>query len=160
MNSKWNQFRQNIMMENKPDTEKLITIATLIRKTHNLIVHREHILLFSKQDCRLVKMADSITKKEYHNYIIHTPDLIFYINNTLWIIEIDGSIHDHKNRVIEKDKMRNEHYTISGLNYIIINELLVLYDIGIHKVRSATVEELWPVINNKIKKLYKKYQIH
>lgn len=151
--SKWNQFRQHMMAQNKPDEEKLISIGSLMRKRHNLIVMREPYLLFDKEICRLVKISDHVTEAEYHNYITHTPDLLFYIKDTMWIMEIDGWIHDTKNKVIEKDKMRNEHYLLSGINHIIINESEILYNIGIDKVRAATTDELWPSINKKIKKL-------
>lgn len=141
------------MNQAKPDLEKLINIASLMRRTHGIIVKREPILLFTKDTCRLVKITDSITKWEYDHYITHNPDLLFYINGTLWIMEIDGWIHDTKNRVIEKDKMRNEHYDLSGINYIIINESTILYNLGIDKRRSASVDELWPIIDRRLKKL-------
>ncbi len=154
--SKWNQYRNAIMNQEKPDEEKLIRIATLMRTRHKLIVKREPFLLFDKNDCRLVKIKQSINKWEYNHHITHNPDLLFYINNTIWIMEIDGWIHDHKNTVIEKDKMRNEHYLHSGINHIIISESLILHNIGIDKKRGATADELWPVINSKIKKMLKK----
>lgn len=153
MTNRWNQIRQRKMTEYQPDLEKLIRIGTLMRTRHNLIVKREPFLLFDKNTCRLVKTADSITEKEYHQFITHNPDLLFYINDTPWIMEIDGWIHDTKDRVIEKDKMRNEHYLSSGINHIIISESLILHNIGIDKRRPATVDELWPVINKKLKKL-------
>jgi len=153
MNNKWNQFKQHMMTQEKPDTEKLINLATLLRKNYHIIVKREPILLFTKDECRFVKMADSINKEEYHTHIIHVPDLIFYINNDMWIMEIDGYIHNYKNKVIENDKMRNEHYTLSGINHIVINELYTLHNLGIHEDRSATVEEIWEEIQHRMKKI-------
>lgn len=153
MTSKWNQLKQSKMTEHKPDEEKLISIATLMRKRLNLIVKREPFLLFDKETCKLVKVADYITREEHAHYIPHNPDLLFYIKEVMWIMEIDGWIHEVKNRVIEKDKMRNEQYQLSGINHIIINEQLILHNLGIDKHRPATVAELWPVIDRRIKKL-------
>jgi len=150
--AKYNQFRQQMMRQNKPDNEKLIHLATLLRTRYNIQVLREPIILFDKNTCKIVKITNSITETEYHSYIIHVPDLLLYINNTTWIMEIDGWIHDHKTHVIEKDKMRNEHYELSGINHIIINELLLLHNLGIHEDRSATVPEIWPEIVKRIKK--------
>lgn len=144
------------MNQAKPDEEKLIRIATLMRSRHKLFVQREPILLFSKTNYKLLKIKDSITKQEYDNHITHHPDLLFYIKNTLWIIEIDGWIHDTKSSVVKKDKIRNEHYKLSGINHIIISESLVLYNLKIHQRRSATVTELWPVIDRRLKILIRK----
>ena len=138
------------------DEEKLIKIATLMRRKYKLFVQREPILLFNKDTYKLVKVKESITKAEYDNHTIHHPDLLFYIKNTLWIIEIDGWIHDTNSNVVKKDRLRNEHYKSSGINNIIISESLVLYNLQIHERRAATAAELWPVINDKIKKLLKK----
>ena len=146
--SKWNQYKYTIMNRYKSDEEKLIKIASLMRRKYKLFVQREPILLFDKDTCKLVKIKESITKAEYDNYTIHHPDLLFYIKNTLWIIEIDGWIHDTKNRVIKKDKIRNEHYKLSGINHIIISESKILHNMRIYKVRAATAVELWPVIDN------------
>ncbi len=154
--NKWNQYKYAIMNQAKPDEAKLISIATLMRHRHHLIVKREPILLFHKDTCRLVNIKDTITKYEYDHHIIHNPDLLFYINDVTWIMELDGWIHDTKNRVIEKDKMRNEHYLLSGINHIIISESLLLHNIGIDKVRPATVDELWPVIDRRLKILIRK----
>lgn len=140
------------MKQNKPDDEKLIHLATLLRTRYNIRVIREPIILFTKNTCRVVKITKSITEKEFHTHIIHVPDLLLFINKTKWIMEIDGWIHDHKTRVIEKDKMRNEHYELSDINYIIINELLLLHNQGIHQDRSATVSEIWEEIVKRIKK--------
>lgn len=152
MNNKYNQFRQQMMKQNKPDTEKLIHLATLLRTKYNLKVQREQIILFNKNTCKIRKITSSITEREYRSYIIHVPDLLLHINGTIWIMEIDGWIHDHKSHVIEKDKMRNEHYELSGINYIIINELLLLHNLGIHEDRSATVPEIWEEVIKRIKK--------
>lgn len=150
--NKYNQFRQHMMRQNKPDNEKLIHLASLLRRTYNIQVLREPIILFDKDTCKIVKIAEAITEYEYHTHIIHVPDLVLYINSTNWIMEIDGWIHDNKTHVIKKDKLRNEHYKLSGINYIIINELLLLHNLGIHEDRSATVPEIWEEIVQRMKK--------
>jgi len=88
--AKYNQFRQQMMKQNKPDDEKLIHLATLLRTRYNIRVLREPIILFTKNTCRIVKITESITEKEFHTHIIHVPDLLLFINKTKWIMEIDG----------------------------------------------------------------------
>ncbi len=155
MTSKWNQYRHAIMNEQKSDEEKLIRIANLIRTRHGLVVIREPFLLFDKNTCKLIKIATYVTEKEHKKYIIHNPDLLFLVNGTTWIMEIDGWVHAVRNRVIEKDKMRNERYELSGINYIIINEEKILHNLGINKRIAATADELWPVIDRRIRMLKK-----
>ena len=56
------------MKANKPDEEKLIELGGLIRINYELIVHREPILLFDKDDGHLVKTAFAISEEEYHKF--------------------------------------------------------------------------------------------
>ena len=86
MISKWQQFCQG-MIEPKSDYEELNSIITFMKTEYNLIISREPILLFDKDTCMLVKVSESITKWEYNNHIVHTPDILFYINSVMWVME-------------------------------------------------------------------------
>lgn len=155
MSKKWNQFKQHMMQQNKSDTEKLVLLCNKISREFSIYPLREHILLFDKETKRFIKITEGITEEEYHNHIIHVPDITLYIRDQLWIIEIDGWVHNVKSKVIEKDKLRNECYALSGIPHIIINEWNALYDLGIHQERSATPEELWPSLKEKIEQQIK-----
>ena len=113
------------MREEQPDLEKLVKLASLIRKKYGIKVDREPILLFHRTTFKLVKVASWITKDEYVRYIIHCPDIVFYTNK-LWIVEDDGLIHHTRSNVARKDKLRNEHYRTAKINHIIIDEYSII----------------------------------
>lgn len=150
---KYNQFIQHQMKASQPDTEKLIGIATFLRKEYSLTVHREAILMFDKNDGHLITFASWITKEQFHKYIIHVPDLLFFVGQKMWIMEIDGWIHNTKTSVVRKDITRNKCYKTAKLNYIIINEWDAMYDEGINPVGSARVKELLPEIKKRLSKI-------
>ena len=93
MSNKYNQFIKQQMKNEQPDKHKLIKIATAMRKEFNLTVQREAILTFSREDDHLVNFSSWLTEEQYKKYIIHVPDLLFFIGNKMWIFEIDGYIH-------------------------------------------------------------------
>ena len=101
--NKYNQFIQTQMKQNQPDKHKLIQIATALRKEFGLTVQREAILTFSREDDHLVNFSSWLTEEQYNKYIIHVPDLLFFIGNKMWILEIDGYIHYSNSNVVFKD---------------------------------------------------------
>lgn len=153
MGNAYNQFIQAQMRNEQPDKEKLIKIAFHIGRAFSIVVQREAILLFDREDGHLVTFASWITKEQFYKYIIHVPDLLFFLNNTLWIMEIDGWIHNVKNRVIEKDKARNECYRNANMHFELVNEWEVMLSQGINPDRSATAKELIPTVKKRIEKM-------
>ena len=153
VSKKWNQFRQAMMNEEKPDTEKIIKINSMILHELGLVPQREQIFLFSKEDGHLVKISPGISEKEYHHHIIHVPDIMLYINSTLWVIEIDGLIHDQKQFVAFKDKIRDECYNRASLHWIKINESEVLYKLGIREKRKASPDEIWQILKPQLQEI-------
>jgi hypothetical protein len=152
-NPKYNQFIQTQMKQEQPDKEKLIGIASLIRQSFDLIVHREPILTFDRQTYRFVNFSSWLTEEQFKKYAIHVPDLLFFLNKKMWIFEIDGYIHNVKNNVIKKDEERDLCYNIARLNWRKFNEWEILLEQGIQPKRSATVEEIWPTVKAEIESL-------
>ncbi|MHA2054770.1 MAG: hypothetical protein ACW99F_14380 [Candidatus Hodarchaeales archaeon] len=150
---RYNQFIQRQMRNEQPDKEKLISIASLIRKEFGLTVQREAILTFDKETGQLKEFASWITEEQYRSSVIHVPDLLFFIKGQLWILELDGYIHYCKTSVAKKDLSRNECYERANLNVLIISEWEVLIDLGLKANRSANVNELWPTIKKIIENL-------
>ena len=153
MPNKYNQFIQRRMRETQSDTEKLIGLGLRMRKKYDIIIHREPILLFDKNDGRLVKSALYLTKEEFDSHIIHVPDMMFYIGYVMWIFEIDGWIHNVKGSVHYRDINRNEHYKTAKLNFEIFNEWEILVGLGIKPNRPATVDEIFGEIQKRMKKI-------
>jgi len=134
------------MRNEQPDKEKLIKIASFLRKEFQLTVQREAILTFDKGDDHLVDFSSWLTEEQFKKYTIHVPDLLFFVGRKMYIIEIDGYIHNTNTTVAIKDIERNRCYTAAKLNYIIINEWDELLKQGINPNRSATAGELIPGI--------------
>lgn len=128
MSNKYNQFAARRMQPEQPDLEKLIKFASLLRKEYGFKVDREPILLFSKHDGHLIKCTDWISKQEYEQNTIHTPDIVFWDANTLhmWIVEVDGLIHHKRTNVARKDRWRNADYKRAKLSFIIIDEWSII----------------------------------
>jgi len=141
------------MKANKPDEEKLVNIGGMIHQKYELVIHREPILLFDVNDGHLVKTACYITEEEYKAHIVHVPDIMFYIGNEMWIFEIDGWIHNVKNRVIVRDERRIECYKKAELNFEVFNELDILLKQGKNPKRPATASEVFKEIQVRIDKI-------
>jgi len=153
VSKKYNQFIKTQMRQEQPDKEKLIKIASFLRKEYNLTVQREAILTFDKEDGHMVQFSSWLTKEQYNKYTIHVPDLLFFVGKKMWIIEIDGYIHNTNTTVARKDIRRNECYEMAKLNFIIINEWETMLKQGINPDRSARVHELIPEIKSRIGKI-------
>lgn len=138
------------MRENKPDEEKLVNLGGMIHKKYDLIVQREPILLFDVNDGHLVKTACYITEEEYKTHIVHIPDIMFYVDSEMWIFEIDGWIHNVKNKVIVRDERRDECYRTAKLNFVVFNELEILLKLGINPKRPAKASEIFTEIEKKL----------
>lgn len=153
MSKKYNQFIQNKMKEFQPDLVKLIKIASYLRKHYLLKVIREPILLFDKNDGSFVACTDWITKAEFYKYTKHRPDLVFYVKSKMWIMEIDGPIHNTNTTVALKDIERNECYRAANMNLVIINEWEAMLKRDISPNRSATFDELVPEIKRRMSRI-------
>lgn len=149
--SKYNQFAKARMRDNQSDTEKLITLVNRIRDKYGVVTYREKILLFEFDTIRFLKWTDYVTEHEFHSHIIHCPDIIFYVNGQLQIIEIDGWIHNDKQKVQVRDQRRNSHYKQAAIPYFIINEQFVALSNGtFNSQKGATVDEIWIAIQEKL----------
>lgn len=153
MSNKYNQFIQAQMRAEQPDKEKLIELGGLIRQNYELVVHREPILLFDKEDGHLVKTAFYLTEEEFKAHIIHVPDIMFYVGQTMWIFEIDGWIHNVKDRVIVRDERRNECYKLAKLNFRIFNEWEILVKQGVNPKRPATADEVFQEVRKELNQI-------
>ncbi len=132
--NQYNQFIKTQMKANQPDKEKLIKIASFLRQEYQLTVHREPILTFDKKTDKLIDFSSWITEEQFKKYNIHVADLLFFIGDKLWILEIDGYIHFTNETVAIKDIERDRCYTacskLSNFSWRKINEWEVLVKLG------------------------------
>ncbi len=141
------------MKNEQPDRHKLIKIATAMRKEFGLMVQREAILTFDRQDDHLVNFSSWLTEEQYKKYIIHVPDLLFFVGNKMWIFEIDGYIHYSNSNVVFKDIERDRIYSAAHLNWRKINELEVLQKLGHKPDRSATANEVMTEVRRLLRQI-------
>ncbi len=103
--------------EGQTDTPQLIEIASYLRKRYKIKVEREPYILF-KND-KLLKIIKYVKKKHLGEGIeIKNPDLLWIDKYGLWIIEVDGAIHDRK---VEKTEKRNNLYLSNHIKLIVVN---------------------------------------
>lgn len=144
--NQYNQFIKTQMKNEQPDKSKLIKIASFLGQTYQLTVHREPILMFDKKTDKLVDFSSWITEEQFKKYNIHVCDLLFFIGDKLWILEIDGYIHFANATVARKDIERDRCYTAAGkicnFNWKKVNEWEVLIKLGHKPNRSATAKEV------------------
>ena len=103
--------------EGQTDTPQLIEIASYLRKRYKVKVEREPYLLF--KNGRLSKIIKYVKKKYLGDNIeIKNPDLLWIDKYGLWIIEVDGAVHDRK---VEKTNKRNNLYLSNHIKLIVVN---------------------------------------
>jgi len=151
--NKYNQFIQKQMKSFQPDKHKLIEIACFLRRKYGLTVQREAILTFEKDSGKLMGYSSWLTEEQFKKYTVHVPDLLFFIGKTMWILEIDGYIHNVKDKVMKRDEWRNDDYKRAKLNFLIINEWEVLIKLGHKPDRSATAKEVITEVRQLLKEI-------
>jgi len=102
------------------DTELLIEIRQWLLQTYNIVARREYYIGFSEMGSVdfVRENVDRQTAFKYRGRI-RNPDLYFtHKQYGMFVIEIDGSIHDHK---VEKTRQRNNQYVLAGIKLIVVN---------------------------------------
>jgi len=110
----YGQKKQN----GQSDTEQLIQIASYLRKKYKVKVKREPYLLFSGEG-RLISVLDHVKHSDVDRSIeIKNPDILWFDKYGMWIIEVDGAVHDRK---VEKTRKRNELFIKNHIKLIVVN---------------------------------------
>ena len=116
--------------EGQTDTQQLIEIASYLRKKYKVRVEREPYLLF-KSDI-LLRILTYVKKQQLgENIQVKEPDLLWIDKYGMWIIEVDGAVHDRK--VIKTEK-RNSLYLSNHIKLIVVN----LAEIKFRKINIYT----------------------
>ena len=99
------------------DTEQLISIASYIRQKYKVKVKREAYLLFNI-DNKLKSVKEYVTKADLNDNHVKNPDLLWIDKYGMWIVEVDGAVHDRK---VEKTLKRNELFRSNNIKLIVVN---------------------------------------
>lgn len=102
------------------DIETLVGIKRYLFKRYKIRwIKIEWYLLFDKEQEKLHKWSESITKEEAKDYIVKNPDIMFWYKTCgLVIIEVDGAVHDRK---VSKTVARNKLYRDAHIKLIVVN---------------------------------------
>lgn len=99
------------------DTSQLIEVASYIRKKYKVKVKREWYILFN--DFGILGCLESLKRREVdYSIIIKNPDLLWVDKYGMWIVEIDGAVHDRK---VKKTNERNKLFIKNHINLIVVN---------------------------------------
>ena len=99
------------------DTAQLIAIASYLRKKYKTKVKREAYLIFNI-DNKLIKIKDYVTKADLNDCSVKNPDLLWIDKYGMWIVEVDGAVHDRK---VEKTLERNRLFRNNNIKLIVVN---------------------------------------
>ncbi len=103
--------------QGQSDTEQLIAIKRHLKDKHKILAKREPYLLF--KDERLLSVLDHVKRSQVDRSIeIKNPDLLWIDKYGMWIIEVDGAVHDRK---VEKTRKRNELFISNHIKLIVVN---------------------------------------
>jgi len=127
--------------EGQTDTQQLIEIASYLRKKYKVKVKREPYLIFDIEGKILPGIFDSLTEDNIRcPSIIKNPDLLWIDKYGMWIIEVDGAVHDRK---VEKTEKRNRLYLSNHIKLIVVNLAEIKFlKINIYKYIDKRIAEL------------------
>ena len=109
----YGQKKQN----GQSDTEQLIQIASYLRQKYKVKVKREAYLLFNINN-KLKSVKEYVTRADLNDHHVKNPDLLWIDKYGMWIVEVDGAVHDRK---VEKTNKRNELFRSNGIKLIVVN---------------------------------------
>ena len=99
------------------DTAQLIAIASYLRKKYKTKVKREAYLIFNI-DNKLIKIKEYVSKADLNDCSVKNPDLLWIDKYGMWIVEVDGAVHDRK---VEKTLERNRLFRNNNIKLIVVN---------------------------------------
>ena len=118
--------------QGQSDLEQLVSIQQYLIKKYKSKVWREWYLIFDKHNEELQKIVGYVNKDDlgeyytnedgYEEYKItnfaRNPDLMWADKYGLWVIEVDGAVHDVK---VKQTNERNELYLRNHIKLIVVN---------------------------------------
>lgn len=109
--------------EGQSDTKQLIDIQNYVRKKYKVNVKREWYIIFNIETEKIISIKDHVNKEDLWQdrkaiAIAKNPDLLWMDKYGIWIIEVDGAIHDRK---VTKTNERNELFINNYIKLIVVN---------------------------------------
>ena len=105
------------------DTEQLIKIANYLFTEYKISVKREWYIIFDIETDEILKIKDHVEREDLRDNGLDiayakNPDLLWFDKYGMWIIEIDGAVHDRK---VKKTLERNALFIKNHVKLIVVN---------------------------------------
>ncbi len=118
--------------EGQSDTAQLIDIQNYLRKRYKINIKREWYIIFDQETEKIISIKDHVKKEDLWEgkkaiAFAKNPDLMWIDKYGMWIIEVDGAVHDRK---VAKTEARNQLYINNAIKLIVVN-LADLKELGI-----------------------------
>ena len=138
----------------KTDGEKLIGLAKFLRDTFPpWLVRIEPYMMFTKGEDKFVGWNDELSEDQVRMHTIHHPDILFFFNENMIVLELDGHIHDIKTA---KTDERNVRYEMNNISYIVVNETDLKFELDLPISAKLSQEQINQEFFKKIKEGKKK----
>lgn len=140
-----NQIRNKMInAQPKTDRQKLAGIRTMIMEKYpQMSVTLEPFMLFSKGEDEYQGWHNDLREDQVKEFKIHPPDIVLRFDylkkNREIFFELDGPIHDIKT---EKTYKRNMLYEVNDLDYFVLSESALKYELDIPKTRPLTQAQI------------------
>ena len=149
-----NQIR-NKMIQSYPktDRQKLVGIRDMLTvKEPKMSVTLEPYMVFTKGEDQYLGWHEELRRDQVEEFLIHPPDIVLRFSykkkGREIFFELDGPIHD--TRRTEKTAVRNKRYELNELEYFVINEADLKFELEMPKTRPLTQDQ----INDKFMKKF------
>ena len=113
--------------QGQSDIEQLIDIQRYLITRYKLKVKIEWYVIFDNETETIKMITEHVTKEDLgviqegkykQTSFAKNPDLMWIDKYGMWIIEVDGAVHDRK---VKKTNERNELYLRNHIKLIVIN---------------------------------------
>lgn len=112
----------------------------------------EPFMIFTKGEDEFVDCLESLDEEQVKTHTIHPPDIwIIREDGKSLILELDGPIHDTKRT--EKTAKRNKLFELNDLDYIVVNEQDLKFELGLAKSADLTQDQINAAFVGQIKQL-------
>lgn len=111
-------FGQRTKQTGQSDLYQLIELKTFLNLHLHMQFNREWYVGFDKEYGHLCRINESVSYRERDRFKWKNPDLLYFGDYGIIIVELDGSIHDKK---VQKTIERNDLFRGAGIKLIVLN---------------------------------------
>ena len=111
-------FGQRTKQTGQSDLHQLIELKTFLGLHLHMQFNREWYVGFDREYGHLCRISESVSYRERDRFKWKNPDLLYFGDYGIIIVELDGAIHDKK---VQKTIERNDLFRGAGIKLIVLN---------------------------------------